>query len=329
MTNRTSAFPIHILSGYISPFSNSFLQLSCTIAGWCCTSELCTFFIKDEPLVPPELYGTWPFIFVPHPFNLTGEGEADLDNLLRIHSVASPGKEQGTTTLYPLDLDIMMKFINNSTPLIISVKTCSLYEGPNHFLFVYLGKFTSFYQRTFLSPKTSLSPTVIVTCMMIFKKYCLKLPTLSCLSINHHSQSDCCAELSSRPWENDYTIATLLEWNWKTPTPHLLWPWSCFPTAIHCIVSYPSNTTPQRMSLLPGHFCAAKHQCLTRTQMMLSERHTKGAMGHPTVCQESYLFYADWNWVFREKKCDFQMPPGLPSDTVIPPASNENWKSTC
>lgn len=157
----------------------------------------------------------------------------------------------------------------------------------------------------------------------------MKLPTLSCLSINHHLQSDCCEELSSRPWENDYMIATLLEWNWKTPTPHLLWPWSCFPTAIPCIVSYPSNTTPQRMSLLPGHFCAAKHQCLTRTQMMLSERHTKGAMGHLTVCQESYLFYADWNWVFREKKSDFQMPPGLPSDTVIPPASNENWKSTC
>lgn len=47
------------------------------------------------------------------------------------------------------------------------------------------------------------------------EKYCLKLPTFSCLSINHHSQSNFCEGPWSRPWENVYAIANLLEWNWK------------------------------------------------------------------------------------------------------------------
>lgn len=107
-------------------------------------------------------------------------------------------------------------------------------------------------------------------------------------------------------WKNVYTITILLEWNWKKlPALYLFWPWHMFPEeTLHILLLLKCHSMiniPSILTLFCNKF-VTKHQYSVCTQMTLVRvGHPEEHPEHNTICQESYLLYADRNWILRDK----------------------------
>lgn len=96
--------------------------------------------------------------------------------------------------------------------------------------------------------------------------------------------------------------------------------------SLHILLLLKHHSTINAPSILPlfDNKIAMKHQCEISTQMILSENGKHKVQQDTLQYVKRVTYYMLIEIEFSEIKCDFQMPPGLPTDTFTPQASDEN-----